>query len=90
MIDLVHGGLLIKPENPLLGYHGLYPDCRFHLTQQSIDTCGKHQSKGVYGPVSYGVILWGPRDYRISSFNPLFNTMVEQMTQFISEDVMHQ
>ena len=90
MIDIDHMGLLVKPENPLLGYHGLYPDCRFHLTQKSIDTCRESQSTGSYGPVSYGVMLWGPRDYRISSFNPLFNTMVEQMTQFISEDVMHQ
>ena len=90
MIDLVHGGLLIKPENPLLGYNGLYPDCRFYFTQKSIDTCRESQSTGSYGPVSYGVMLWGPRDYRLSSFNPLFTTMVEHMTQFITEDVMHE
>ena len=90
MIDIDHMGLLVKPENPLLGYNGLYPDCRFHLTQKSIDACRESQSRGVYGPVSYGVILWGPRDYRISSFNPLFNTMIEQMIEFIGEDVMHQ
>ena len=89
MIDIDHMGLLVKPENPLLGYHGLYPDCRFILPKSRLMFVSRINQKGCMDLYHMGSCCGGLEIIAYQVLIPYSNTMVEQMTQFISNDVMH-